>query len=511
MNKQSASVAVICTVSFIQAYLLVNIFPYQAYMSVFLWNRQHTDKIITVEQAGPYAAFLTTSFMIGRTLTAHYWGKLADIYGRRVTLITSLIGSGCACIWFGMASAYGGAVLARGVIGAWNSIVGVTKTLATELAYYGFRNNVQIHNANSDLHKQETRIVGLVMSMRAWGFLIAPAIAGFVADPLMVRQSDDISKGISTDNLFMQLLQLYPYLLPNLLGALLCWLTAAGVYVIVPETLEDCKTLDYGMQCKIRLGFRSQHSYTKINGTYGSLEEMNNDSELNDDTGGCWQAEHDTTSIFSIWSRRNTRNHLIAYWLYSFVIIAIDEAFPLFCISRNNNGIGQLSETDIGTILSIAGLIFAVGQFHIYTWIVDRFGVYGSLTFGCWAGVLPISLIPCAALVAHFSNRLGVTMYVALLMGMTKIFQSAFFSGITVATNRTVPKEMRSSMNGFGGMGAGGAKAMGPLFVGYWMSMCLSWDGNDEITNGGIVAWLGLASLSLPIFFNLQALEHSDN
>jgi hypothetical protein len=66
-------------------------------------------------------------------------------------------------------------------------------------------------------------------------------------------------------------------------------------------------------------------------------------------------------------------------------------------------------------------------------------------------------------------------------------------------------------MNGFGGMGAGGAKAMGPLFVGYWMSMCLSWEGNDEITNGGIVAWLGLASLSLPIFFNLQALEHSDN
>jgi MFS family permease len=239
------------------------------------------------------------------------------------------------------------------------------------------------------------------------------------------------------------------------------------------------------------------------------LECINNESELNDDTGCCWQAEEETTSISSIWSRRNTRNHLISYWLYSFVVIAIDEAFPLYCISRNNNGIGQLSESDIGTILSIAGLIFAVGQFHIYTWIVNRFGVYGSLTFGCWAGVLPISLIPCAALVAHFSSRLGVVMYIALLMGMTKIFQSAFFSGITVATNRTVPKEMRSSMNGFGGMGAGGAKALGPLFVGFWMSICLSWDGNAML-NGGIIAWLGLASLSLPIFFHLQTLEHLD-
>ena len=131
---------------------------------------------------------------------------------------------------------------------------------------------------------------------------------------------------------------------------------------------------------------------------------------------------------------------MIAYWIYSFVVISIDEAFPLFCIARNN-GLGQLSESDIGAILSIAGFIFAVGQFHTYMRIVDRYGVYGSLSFGCWAGVLPISLIPCAALIARYSNQIGVEIYIAILMGLTKIFQSAFFSGITVATNRTVPKK----------------------------------------------------------------------
>jgi MFS family permease len=156
-NKQSTSVAIICMVSFIQAYLLVNIFPYQPYMTVFLWNHQYPNKSITAEQAGPYAAFLTTSFMIGRTITAHYWGRLADIYGRRMVLMTSLIGSGLACIWFGMTATYGGlfgAVMARGVIGAWNSIVGVTKTLASELAYFEFHNEVQLHDANTDRHKR---------------------------------------------------------------------------------------------------------------------------------------------------------------------------------------------------------------------------------------------------------------------------------------------------------------------------------------------------------------------
>ena len=505
--KQSMSVATVMSVSFIQAYLLVNIFPYQAYMSVFLWNRQHIENnAINVEQAGPYAAFLTTSFMIGRTFTAHYWGKLADIYGRRAALMISLIGSGCACIWFGITSTYFGAVLARGVIGAWNSIVGVTKTLATELAYHDFADGTLLNGGNIDQHKQETRIVGLVMSMRAWGFLIAPAMAGYLADPLMIRVNSSSSNEMhASTTLFNELLQSYPYLLPNLLGALLCWLTAAAVFFIVPETLEECKPLGYGMQCKNRFGQRMQQSYTYIGGTYGSLEDINNDSDEDDNTNCCWKEEQQsTTSISSIWSRRNTRNHLIAYWLYSFVVIAIDEAFPLYCISRNN-GLGQLSESDIGTILSVAGLIFALGQFHTYTWITDRFGVYGSLTFGCWAGLLPISLIPCATLIHHKGNKLGTTVYIALLMGFTKIFQSAFFSGITVATNRTVPKEMRSSMNGFGGMGAGGAKAVGPICVGYWMVLCLS----NQVSYGMTIAWIGLASLSLPVFINLQYLERS--
>ena len=480
--------------------------------------------------------------MIGRTATAHYWGKLADIYGRRVVLMTSLIGSGFACLWFGMTDSYGGwkgAVVARGVIGGWNSIVGVTKTLATEVAYFDVYSNdcrsTQIEQCNQTMcttqhvrvrisdddenhdeqrhdeqQKQESRIVGMVMSMRAWGFLIAPAIAGYLADPLMVREKG----AASSNNLFTQMLQSYPYLLPNLLGALLCWITAVAVFWVIPETLEDCKSIRSAIhelleQVQKVSSFTQQPSVCH-NVNYGSFEE---NCELNSSTN-CERHELDEaskTTIHSIWSRRKTRNHLMAYWLYSFVIICIDEAFPLYCISRNN-GLGQLSESDIGTILSIAGLVFAVGQFPVYTWIVDRFGIHGSLSFGCLWGVLPISFIPFAALTARFNCRYFefTEGFIALVLGLTKIFQSAFFSGITVATNRTVPKKMRSSMNGFGGMGAGGAKALGPLLAGYWMAMCLSWDSESNLY-GSVIAFLGMGSLSLPLLLSLQLLEESDN
>lgn len=172
----------------------MSVFPYAAYMAVLLWNeplthehpeerRLSTEDKITVEDAGPYAALLATSFMLGRTFAALIWGKLADVYGRKWVLLASLFGSGFASLWFGMSTTYSTAVLSRGVIGAWNSVVGVSKTLATELAYHDFGSecgcetnepsSLMTSSVDQDIEQTskeqlETRIVGLSTSMRAW-------------------------------------------------------------------------------------------------------------------------------------------------------------------------------------------------------------------------------------------------------------------------------------------------------------------------------------------------------
>ena len=145
MSATTSSVVALCSVTFLQAYLLVSVFPYAAYIPVHFLH-------ISEEDAGPFAALFATSFMIGRTVSAHLWGLLADIYGRRFVIILSLIGSGAASLWFGLTDSYNQALMARFMTGAWSSIVGVSKTVATELAL-------------SD--DEETRIVGRAMSMRA--------------------------------------------------------------------------------------------------------------------------------------------------------------------------------------------------------------------------------------------------------------------------------------------------------------------------------------------------------
>lgn len=54
-------------------------------------------------------------------------------------------------------------------------------------------------------------------------------------------------------------------------------------------------------------------------------------------------------------------------------------------------------------------------------------------------------------------------------------------------------------------MGAGIAKAIGPLGVGFWMAYSLSWDKATPV--GSFIAFGGLASLGLPLLALLPLLK----
>lgn len=68
--------------------------------------------------------------------------------------------------------------------------------------------------------------------------------------------------------------------------------------------------------------------------------------------------------------------------------------------------------------------------------------------------------------------------------------------------------------NGVGGAGAGIAKAIGPLLVGFWMAYCLSWDAidneNPSMPIGSFVAFTGLACLGILLLAMLPLLKNGD-
>ena len=128
-RNYAASTAALCLCNLTQAYLLINVFPYAGYMAI------HLVAGINEENAGSRAGFIASSFMFGRMLTSYYWGKVADIYGRKATLITSLFLSSVFSIIFGLSTSFKYAIISRLLLGMTNCIIGIVKTVVTEMAH----------------------------------------------------------------------------------------------------------------------------------------------------------------------------------------------------------------------------------------------------------------------------------------------------------------------------------------------------------------------------------------
>eukprot|EP00562_Extubocellulus_spinifer_P013031 CAMPEP_0178545144 /NCGR_PEP_ID=MMETSP0697-20121206/3489_1 /TAXON_ID=265572 /ORGANISM="Extubocellulus spinifer, Strain CCMP396" /LENGTH=509 /DNA_ID=CAMNT_0020177699 /DNA_START=1631 /DNA_END=3156 /DNA_ORIENTATION=- len=495
-RSHSLSVAALCTCTFVQAYLLISIFPYAGYMSIDL------IPALTEENAGTYAGLLASAFMAGRTISAYPWGVVADTYGRKPALIWSLLTSAAFSIMFGMSKSFTFALVSRFLLGFCNSIQSTSKTTVTEIA-------------KGD-EKLEARGTGIAIGMRGVGFLLSPAIGGLLSDP--VKQFPQSALATRFESTLIKC----PFLLPNLVGFLLCLISAFSVEFFVDETLPEGRRRDavhcFGDACRgIGKQFRciyerairrtcvgrlspqadghaaenllltNQHA-VNTDGTVNGVEEGHGsiNSALEEDI-----REEDEESMNAIWRRQSTREHLVAYWLFSFVVVAVDEAFPLYCISRH--GGLSLTEASIGKILSAAGVIFVLGQYYAFASLVDRLGLYKALSVGALLGVPITALIPLANLMNSSSLEdeinISTTAFLVVLMGVAKIFTCLFFAGITIATNRTVPASLRAKTNGLSMVGGSISKGLGPIFAGLLVALSFSVPNKEVTQYGALFIW----------------------
>ena len=420
---------------------MMNMFSYSGYMVIDLLPGK------TVDNVGSYAGLLASSFMAGRTLTAYAWGKSADVYGRTFVLEWTLILAGIFSLLFGTSKSLTEALIWRFLAGMSNGTLSATKTMATELS---FGDEVV-----------ERRIMGMVVGMRSWGLLICPAIGGALAEPLSQYPQ------LQPPAWIRYVLTKSPFLLPNLVAFVLCILTAMMVSCYMPETLPPQKRRSRRrIPEDVCIAFRS--TLTRLTKTLcgwrGTADEhLGLLLPIRKDTFAHVKPEP------SIMSRPATRRHLMIHWLFSFCTSLVDEAFPLFCMSAAG-GLG-MGEASIGEILSLAGLVFASLQYVTYIVTVNRCGVYNSLVIGCVLGFQPLLLIPLSL---RMNNPIVMSIFLALTIGVCKVFQSVFFTCISLGVNKTVPASQRATMNGIQLMGGSVARSCGPIVAGNLTSFAFS-------------------------------------
>jgi hypothetical protein len=172
------------------------------------------------------------------------------------------------------------------------------------------------------------------------------------------------------------------------------------------------------------------------------------------------------SNSFDFLKHSKLRILLLSYWVYTFMSVAQSEAFPLVAMSHNG-GLG-LNETVIGTIATISGLVYCMGQYITFTSFLRRFGVVRTMRYGALGACLSLGLMPFGLYMTGSVQAL----YLAIIMGIILIVGNVFLGSSTMATNQIVDPQQRARMNGVSGLGTSIARGAGPIFAGRGDVVC---------------------------------------
>jgi MFS family permease len=499
----------LCSAVLSMFYSLMNVFPYSGFMAMQL------IPTLTHETAGTYAGMLSSSFMVGRAISSFAWGTVADTYGRKFVLLFSLWNTIVFSLMFGLSPNFTWAMLTRFLMGLGNGTMVVARTSISELAH-GDRD-------------QEAKNMGILISMVGYGMLIGPAVGGALSEPLeqypeaSARWFPPPPANVNDDDSNLKyVLATYPFVLPNVVACIICLLSVVFVTLCVEETLpaEKKRGLQYVLPDFFAWLFRVQITACRsilclshggninADGAPGvqevdarsqqQQEEEEEEDELmildhadNTELSALLSSKASRNSyssamhrpslicpnkqyydppatIESLMGSKVTREHLMAYWISGFASVAQTEAFPLFAMAKAG-GLG-LSEKEIGAIGTGAGLFFCIFQYIIFAAMTKRFGLHRAMVYGSFGANAPIVLFPVSLLLPRWAALPFLSVLISVLM----IFNSVFYAGVTVATNRTVSSSNRAKLNGLSSMGASIGRGIGPLVAGFLVAVSLS-------------------------------------
>ena len=464
----------LCLTSLVNALIMVSFFPYAGWMVV--WLRPQ----LTEETAGPSAGVLAGAFMVGRLLSAPFWGFLADKWGRKAVLQCSLIVSGFLSVLFGAATSYPLAVATRLGLGLANALNGTTKTMASEV-----------------LPGKEKQVMGWVVGMRSWGLLVGPALGGYLAEPLN-QWKGSIPSWLAGSPLMYGLTETFPFVLPNLVIGILCFFCSLLVTYHLPETLEQSQSLSK-LISRAFYDWREKHKPALITETTLLLphhKPLPHDNEMDTSLQTATSSQGDAVAERKtgdpVWSRPNTRQTLKVDWFFSFGVTVLDEAFPLFAITP----LMGWEEATIGNVLSLAGLLFALLQYPVYITVVNRLGIYRTIELGCLLGLLPAAGIPvllrCFPATTDELGRHFPFLYLlpwSLLLAISKIFACTCLTCVALAINKSVPTSLRAQTNAYVVVGSSAVKSLAPIAGGYLVAGALQTSQPADLIFGAIALW----------------------
>ncbi|KAH8847488.1 hypothetical protein MCOR07_011224 [Pyricularia oryzae] len=459
---------------------LTSIFPYA-------WALVKKFEIGAEEDASFYAGLLISSFSLAEALMGMYWGGLSDRIGRKPVLLLGCIGTMFSMIAVGFASNIWIALAGRAIGGLLNGNIGVIQTMVGELV---------------SKPEHEPRAYSIMPFVWSIGTIIGPAIGGTFADP-----HSSFPNAFPVGPLFDR----FPYLLPNLLCALMLLVSIILGYFLLEETHpdmqprsmmpEDTYVSDETPLMETSDALKRPAVDLRAE-TYGTFQQSRRESNVG--AGGTTrgaavaaiaaaQRQHEKQHDATVTSYNILNSRIVAIILslaiFTYHSMSYDHLLPIFFEDErspgrvSSNGMGEvstmaslpdvffhspgglgLSLPTVGMIMAVNGVIALFIQAVVFPICAERLGVYRLFIIS--TVLHPIAYIVVPPLLYVPENWLFSAIYASLTV--RNLFSIIIYPLLLILIKEATPSPtILGKVNGLAASVAAACRMVAPPIAGY--------------------------------------------
>ncbi|KAI9817444.1 MAG: hypothetical protein M1827_001054 [Pycnora praestabilis] len=470
-------------------------------ISPYLPEMVSTFPEVDSAKLGLYVGLIASSFALAQFATNFFWGWLSDRIGRKpVVLAGTLLTAGCF-VAFGFCRTLWQAIVVQALMGLVNGNQGVVSTCLGEI---------------TDRSNQSRAFVYLPV-VYGLGGITGPIVGGL----LVFKQGlFDASRPNP-----------YPYLMPNLVSAVVLLVDLILVMLFLEESLEEARDLPplgkrvgslftwmWQFSSSTRptylrprsRGHRKHQHAAPTNGV--AAAENAEDSESSDTSSQVSMPTlfpHHTTDL----TRKQVLNRdtillLITYLIFQLSNISYNSLYPIFAQAAPPTG-RNLSPKEIGLSLAFAGIVTILFQVGIFGKLREKLGNKTTYRVGLAGFTLAFMMMPWVGY-KDSSKGTGVgsgKVWLWVELGFVLLIKTvAAVGGLTSAllliTNSAPNHSVLGTLNGLAQTLSAAGRAAGPFLSGGLFSLATQVRPKGEALAWGVFG--GISFIGFLMSFGIR-------
>lgn len=331
---------------------------------------------------GVQVGTIASAFALAQFATNYFWGWLSDRVGRKPVILIGTISTAICFVAFGFCRTLWQAVLVQALMGMVNGNQGLVSTCLGEITN---RSN-------------QSRAFTYLPVLYGLGGITGPILGGS-----LVFKHNPFDKSKPNP---------YPYILPNLVSAVILMIDFILTSIFLEESLEDAESLPKFTQkvrdlfswfwqftsshrpTYLRAGRSGPFRYQQIPTRPRSSSDATRDSELDSasEDSDPNRPEHEELTREEIFNR-DTILLLTTYLIFALVNVAFNSLYPIFAQAPEPLG-RSLTPQEIGLSLGFSGVVTIIFQICIFGRLRDKMGNKWSYRAGLLGFVISFILMP---------------------------------------------------------------------------------------------------------------------